>query len=93
MRQMEPNFASPSGPFAISAMPDAGTRLWAGLDDDQLEACLGDFIWFSEFADDAHRANCARTRDELVVECALRDRHELIRRAWLRLASNSRGQR
>jgi hypothetical protein len=93
MPQINTEFANPAGPLAISAVLDSGTWLWARLDNDQLEAWLGDYIWFSEFAEDAHRANCRRTRDELVVECALRDRHDLIRRAWARLARNSRGRR
>ena len=79
MPQLQTDFATPAGPLPIAAVLDSGTWLWARLDCDQLEAWLGDYIWLSEFAGDAHRAHCARTRDELVVECALRDRHDLIR--------------
>jgi hypothetical protein len=61
------------------------------LDDEQLETWLGDYMWFVDFGDPEHRANCARTCDELIVECALRDRHDLIRRTWARLARNIRG--
>jgi len=93
MPQIKTNFANPAGPLAIAAVLDSGTWLWARLDNDQLEEWLGDYVWLSEFAGDAHRANCERTRDELVVECARRDRHDLIRRAWARLARNSRGPR
>ena len=93
MPQIKQSFDNPAGPLAISAVLDSGTWLWARLDNEQLEQWLGDYLWFSEFAEDAHHANCARTRDELVVECALRDRHDLIRRAWARLARNSRGPR
>jgi hypothetical protein len=93
MPQIKRAFDNPAAPLAISAVLDSGTWLWAGLENDQLEAWLGDYIWFSEFAEDEYRANCARTRDELVVECALRNRHDLIRRAWARLARNSRGLR
>jgi hypothetical protein len=93
MQQIEASFENPAGPLAISAVLDSGTWLWARLDNHQLEAWLGDYIWFSEFVEDDCRADCARTRDELVVECALRNRHDLIRRAWARLARNSRGRR
>ncbi len=93
MPQINTNLANPAGPPAISAVLDSGTWLWARLDNDQLETWLGDYIWFSEFVDDKYRANCARTREELVVECALRDRHDLIRRAWARSARNSRARR
>ena len=93
MLQIKTYSENPAGPFPIAAVLDAGTWLWARLDNDQLEEWLGDFLWLSEFAEDEYRANCARTRDELVVECALRDRHDLIRRAWARLARNSRGRR
>jgi hypothetical protein len=93
MLQINKIAGDPAGPLAIAAVLDAGTWLWARLDNDQLEAWLGDYLWLSEFGEDAHRANCARTRDELVVECALRDRHDLIRRAWARLARSSRGWR
>lgn len=77
-------------PLPIDAVFDAGASLWARLDDDQLELWLGDYVWLSNFADSEYRANCARTCDELLVECALRDRHELIRRAWARLARSTR---
>ena len=93
MPQIKTNLGDPAGPLAISAVLDAGTWLWARLDNDQLEAWLGYYLWLSEFAEDEYRAHCARTRDELVGECALRGRHDLIRRAWVRLARNSRGRR
>jgi hypothetical protein len=91
MLLIEKSFESPTGTLATSAVLDAGTWLWTRLDSGQLETWLGDYIWLSEFAADRYRADCARTRDELVVECALRNRHDLIRRAWARLARNSRG--
>jgi len=92
MPQIDTNFANPAGPLAISAALDSSTWLWARLDNDQLEAWLGDYIWFSAFAEDEYNDNCVRTRDLLVEECALRGRHDLIRRAWARLARNSRGR-
>ncbi len=64
--------------------------LWARLDNEQLEMWLGDYMWFVDFGDGAHRSDCSRTCDELIVECALRNRHDLIRRAWVRLARNPR---
>jgi hypothetical protein len=81
-------FASPS---PVDAVFDAGS-LWRQLDDVQLELWLGDYIWFSDFAEPEYRADCARTCDELIVECSLRDRHDLIRRAWARLARRTRGK-
>jgi len=93
MPQIKTSFANPPGPFAIPAALDSSTLLWARLDNGQLEAWLGDYIWLSEFAEDPHRANCARTRDELMAECVLRNRHDLVRRAWARLARSSRGRR
>jgi len=91
MPQTKKEFGNANGPLPISAVLDAGTWLWARLDSDQLEMWLGDYIWLSEFASEEDQPRCARTRDELVVECALRNRHDLIRRAWARLARNSRG--
>jgi hypothetical protein len=88
------SFEDLAGEQAVAgATLESNAWLWASLDDDQLEAWLGDYIWFSEFVEGQHRANCARTRDELVVECALRERHDLIRKAWARLARCSRGKR
>jgi hypothetical protein len=92
MPQIKPLPEIPAGPIPIDAVIDAGTSLWARLPADQLELWLGDYVWFSDFAEPEHRADCARTCDELIVECALRDRHDLIRRAWARLARNTRGQ-
>lgn len=82
----------PPDPLPLGAEFDAGASLWSRLDDDQLQLWLGDYVWFSDFAEPEYRANCARTCDELIVECALRNRHDLIRRAWARLAKNTRGQ-
>jgi hypothetical protein len=64
---------------------DAGA-VWAKLDDVQLESWLGDYIWFSQFGDREYRADCARTCDELLVECALRGRQDCIGRAQARVA-------
>jgi hypothetical protein len=80
-----------ASPLSIDTALDASTWRWAGLDNNQLEMWLGDYMWFADFADPEHRANCARTCDELIVECALRNRQDLIRRAWGRLARNMRG--
>ena len=93
MQQVRTNPGGSASPLAIAAVLDSGTWFWARLDNEQLELWLGDYLWLSEFADDEYRENCARTRDELVVECALRDRHDLIRRAWARLARSTRGWR
>jgi hypothetical protein len=82
------NVASPE---PIEATFDPGS-LWRRLDDHQLELWLGDYIWFSDFAEPEYRAECARTCDELIVECSLRDRHDMIRRAWARLARRTRGK-
>lgn len=88
MLQTEEN---PARPPAREPALDAGNWLWQRLDDAQLEMWLGDYMWFADFADEEHHADCARTCDELIVECALRDRHDLIHRAWARLARNMRG--
>lgn len=93
MLQNNTTFENFAGPLAIAAILNSGTWVWARLDNEQLENWLGDYLWLSEFAEDPYRAGCARTRDELVVECALRDRHDLIRHAWARLARFSRGQK
>jgi hypothetical protein len=91
MPQIDARFEDPAAPPPVDAVFDAGTSLWARLDNNQLELWLGDYLWFSDFADRESRANCARTRDELLVECALRGRHDLIRQAWARMARNMRG--
>ena len=75
----------------INGVFDADS-LWRQLDDEQLELWLGDYIWFSDFAEPEYRAECARTCDELIVECSLRERHDMIRRAWARLARGARGK-
>jgi hypothetical protein len=78
-----------TGPLTNQPVAE-GTWLWARLDNEQLETWLGDYMWFVDFGDSRHRNECSRTCDELIVECALRNRHDLIRRAWVRLARNPR---
>ena len=80
---------TPVEPLTNPAVAES-TLLWAKLDDEQLEMWLGDYMWFVDFGDPGHRNDCSRTCDELIVECALRNRHDLIRRAWARLARNAR---
>jgi len=82
---------NPAGPLPTGAILDAGSWLWGRLDDVQLQTWLGDYMWFTDFADEEYHADCSRTCDELIVECALRGRHDLIRQAWARLARNMRG--
>jgi hypothetical protein len=91
MPQIEARFEDPAGPPPVDAVSGAATWMWAGLDNNQLELWLGDYIWFSDFAGPEYHADCSRTRDELLVECALRGRHDLIRRAWARMARNMGG--
>jgi hypothetical protein len=91
MPQTTTLFQEPASRHCIDTALDAGAWRWAGLDNNQLETWLGDYMWFADFADPEHRANCARTCDELIVECALRNRQDMIRRAWARLARSMRG--
>jgi len=90
MPQIDVVLENQAGPLPIETASGTGTSLWARLDDDQLELWLGDYVWFSDFADPEYRADCRRTCDEVLVECALRNRHDLIRGAWARLARSAR---
>jgi hypothetical protein len=90
MLQIRENPAIPLTSNAALSLSE-GNWLWARLENEQLETWLGDYMWFVDFGEPEHRDNCARTCDELTAECALRGRHDLIRRAWARLASNIRG--
>jgi hypothetical protein len=58
--------------------------VWARLSDEQLEICLQDFVWLSQFGDEPYRPDCTRIRDQISAECLRRGRIDIERRAWMR---------
>ena len=60
---------------------NATARVWARLDNQQLETWYRDYAWFAEFGEPQYRPDCARTRDEIVEECLRRGRQEMMQHA------------